>query len=130
MSLDCYGVSFPKSASDQTVIVPSSYVGFRDIDLNDQEIGICNVTELISYLPPSPPPNTGFHRYVFVLLAPAANDDRDIEGGLKKPKERSHWGYGKVGKGVRRWAKDNGLVAVGEHSLMQMIKSRMMLTFK
>lgn len=31
----------------------------------------------------------------------------------KKPKERPHWGYGTVGKGMRDWAKDNGLTPVG-----------------
>ena len=124
------GMSLPKSSSDQTVLIPSSHVGFRNIDLNNQDISISNVTELISYLPPSPPPKTGFHRYVFVMLASAASDDRHIEQGLKKPKERPHWGYGKVGKGVRRWAKENGLVVVGECSLMQMIKFPVILTFK
>ena len=69
-----------------------------------------NVTELISYQPPSPPPKTGFHRYVFILLAPALGRGEQ----LKKPKDRPHWGYGKVGKGVREWAADNDLVAVGK----------------
>ena len=72
------------------------------------------VTELMEYLPPSPPPKTGDHRYVFVLLAP----DRDEAGGeLTKPKDRPHWGYGKVGKGVGKWARENGLVAVGKFAL-------------
>ena len=63
--------------------------------------------ELMSYLAPSPPPKTGKHRYVFVLLA-------GPEGAkLKKPEERPHWGYGKVRHGVRNWAEENGLVAVG-----------------
>ncbi|KAL8910458.1 MAG: hypothetical protein Q9171_004252 [Xanthocarpia ochracea] len=67
--------------------------------------------ELMSYYPPAPPPKTGYHRYVFVLLAPKT--DSEAFGGLKKPKERPHWGYGKVGKGVRDWADDNGLTPVG-----------------
>ena len=70
------------------------------------------LTELVEYLPPSPPPKTGDHRYVFVLLAPEG------EGGarkLKKPKDRPHWGYGKVGKGVGDWADENGLIVVGEN---------------
>ncbi|KAI4237298.1 MAG: hypothetical protein LQ349_001962 [Xanthoria aureola] len=71
-------------------------------------------TELMSYYPPAPPPKTGYHRYVFVLLAPqaATTDVRDA-AGLKKPKERPHWGYGKIGKGVRDWAEDNGMTPVG-----------------
>ncbi|KAL9123013.1 MAG: hypothetical protein Q9187_000427 [Circinaria calcarea] len=76
------------------------------------EIGVeGKVTELVEYLPPSPPPKTGDHRYVFVLLAPQGD-----EAGRKltKPKDRQHWGYGKVGKGVGNWARENGLVAVGK----------------
>ncbi|KAI4132068.1 MAG: hypothetical protein LQ338_000926 [Usnochroma carphineum] len=70
--------------------------------------------ELMSYFPPAPPPKTGYHRYVFVLLAPNSdNEDGRHDSGPKKPKERPHWGYGKVGKGVRKWAKDNGLIPVG-----------------
>ena len=71
------------------------------------------LTELMSYIPPSPPPKTGYHRYVFVLLAP--KDPKDSGKKLEKPKDRPHWGYGKVGAGVREWAKDNGLVAVGKY---------------
>lgn len=72
-------------------------------------------TELMSYYPPAPPPKTGYHRYVFVLLAPKSSKEivADDDAGPKKPKERPHWGYGKVGKGVRDWAKDNGLTPVG-----------------
>lgn len=66
-------------------------------------------SELMSYYPPAPPPKTGYHRYVFVLLA---DNSRDAAGPTK-PKERPHWGYGKVGKGVRDWAADNALVPVG-----------------
>ena len=64
------------------------------------------------YIPPSPPPKTGYHRYVFVLLAPAA--DADSSKDLKKPKDRPQWGYGKVGAGVREWALENDLVAIGK----------------
>ena len=66
--------------------------------------------ELMPYKPPAPPPKTGYHRYVFVLLAPASED---ASKELKKPKDRPHWGYGKIGKGVRDWAEDNDLVPVG-----------------
>ena len=81
---------------------------------NNQDIGIetGGLTELMSYMPPAPPPRTGYHRYVFVLLAP--QNPKDGGKKLEKPKDRPHWGYGKEGAGVREWAKDNGLVAVGK----------------
>lgn len=69
-----------------------------------------NPVELVSYLPPSPPPKTGSHRYVFVLLA------SKVENGhlnITKPLDRPHWGYGKVGKGVRTWAEENELTVLG-----------------
>ncbi|KAI4160704.1 MAG: hypothetical protein L6R39_000163 [Caloplaca ligustica] len=70
--------------------------------------------EIMSYFPPSPPPKTGYHRYTFVLLAPKSNEEEArTDSDLKEPKERPHWGYGKVGKGVRQWAKDNALTPVG-----------------
>jgi len=62
--------------------------------------------ELEEYLPPRPPEKTGRHRYVFVLLE---GDTTDI----KPPKERVHWGYGKIRHGVRDWAQENGLDVVG-----------------
>ncbi|KAI4194709.1 MAG: hypothetical protein LQ346_003629 [Caloplaca aetnensis] len=73
-----------------------------------------SVKELMSYYPPAPPPKTGYHRYIFVLLAskPVVKHVPTAIGP-KKPKERPHWGYGKVGKGVRDWASDNGLTPVG-----------------
>ena len=86
-----------------------------------------NITELLSYLAPSPPPKTGPHRYVFVLLVSKGGNDLTVGSTeLKLPKERAHWGYGKVGKGVREWAKDNNLVVVGkfaEKSTCSMAKS-------
>ena len=78
----------------------------------DESSGGNGIHELMSYIPPSPPPKTRYHRYVFVLLAPAA--DANPSGDLKKPKDRPHWGYGKVGAGVREWAEENDLVAVGK----------------
>jgi phosphatidylethanolamine-binding protein len=62
--------------------------------------------ELKSYYPPAPPPKTGKHRYVFVLLE---GESKEIEA----PKKRPHWGTGKVRHGVKDWAKDNGLTVVG-----------------
>jgi phosphatidylethanolamine-binding protein len=63
--------------------------------------------ELVKYLPPTPPPKTGKHRYVFVLLEGQEGQD------LSPPKERKHWGYGKVRHGIRDWAEENGLKVVG-----------------
>ncbi|KAL9130049.1 MAG: hypothetical protein Q9217_001653 [Psora testacea] len=68
--------------------------------------------ELEPYIPPSPPSKTGYHRYVFVLLEPGA--DSDPSSLPKKPKDRPHWGYGKIGAGVREWADENGLIVVGK----------------
>ncbi|EXJ76972.1 hypothetical protein A1O3_10129 [Capronia epimyces CBS 606.96] len=62
--------------------------------------------ELEEYLPPSPPPKTGSHRYVFVLLEGDASN-------LEAPSDRKHWGYGKVRHGVRDWAGENNLTVVG-----------------
>ncbi|MCJ1337634.1 hypothetical protein MMC09_002917 [Bachmanniomyces sp. S44760] len=89
----------------------SSSLGFGaaySIDLNPST-GDPNLEVLVEYLPPSPPPKTAFHRYVFVLLAPASSENSQ----LRKPNERPHWGYGKVGKGVRQWSEDNDQIVVG-----------------
>lgn len=63
--------------------------------------------ELMEYLPPAPPPKTGKHRYVFVLLEGRQGQD------LSPPKDRKHWGYEKPRHGVRDWAKENALKVVG-----------------
>lgn len=55
---------------------------------------------------PAPPPKTGKHRYVFVLLHGDASK-------LKAPKERKTWGTGKPRHGVRQWAEESGLKVVG-----------------
>lgn len=65
--------------------------------------------ELVVYKPPTPPPKTGRHRYVFVLLVGDAEAARELEA----PGDRKHWGYGKVRHGVRDWAGENGLEVVG-----------------
>ncbi|KAK5047885.1 hypothetical protein LTR84_006073 [Exophiala bonariae] len=62
--------------------------------------------EVEKYLPPGPPPKTGPHRYVFVLL-------RGHSTHVEAPKDRKHWGYGKVRHGVRDWAAENNLTVVG-----------------
>lgn len=80
-----------------------------DFALAEKEKGKHNLTEIMPPHPPTPPPKTGFHRYVFVLLAP----EEEKEGELRKPKGRQYWGFGEVGRGVEEWAGENGLVAVG-----------------
>ena len=70
------------------------------------------IEEILKYLSPSPPPKTGRHRYVFVLLEPEASDGKRRKK-LKKPKDRPHWGYKKQGQGVMDWAADNDLIPVG-----------------
>lgn len=62
--------------------------------------------ELKGYKPPGPPPKTGAHRYVFVLLQGTTHD-------ISTPKDRQHWGYGKPRHGVRDWAAENDLTVVG-----------------
>lgn len=83
--------------------------------------GDSSIQELMPYLPPAPPPKTGYHRYVFVLLAPA--DGEEESQGLKKPKDRPHWGYGKIGAGVKEWAEENDLVAVGKIFSSQILRN-------
>lgn len=86
-----------------------------DMTLGAQVDRASNPTELVSYLPPSPPPKTGSHRYVFVLLAYEVENDSSVgQSNITKPVERPHWGYGKVREGVRKWAKENKLTVVGK----------------
>jgi phosphatidylethanolamine-binding protein len=68
---------------------------------------ILRTGELVEYLPPTPPPKTGKHRYVFVLLEGQQGQ------ALSTPGDRKHWGFGKVRHGVRDWAKENDLKVVG-----------------
>lgn len=69
--------------------------------------GVSMKSELLEYLPPTPPPKTGKHRYVFVLLEGQQGQ------ALSAPTDRKHWGYGKKRHGVRDWAKENELSVVG-----------------
>lgn len=86
--------------------------------------------DLIEYKPPGPPEKTGKHRYVFLVFVPANGTTEELH--LSKPEGRQRWGYdddddvdqdeheaeagweenGRVG--VRRWARENGLIAAGE----------------
>lgn len=62
--------------------------------------------EVVKYKPPGPPPKTGYHRYVFLLLE---GDNTN----LTAPEDRQHWGFGKKGHGVRDWAEKEGLEVIG-----------------
>ncbi|KAK2803787.1 hypothetical protein FQN51_003017 [Onygenales sp. PD_10] len=71
--------------------------------------GTLKPTVLEPYLPPAPPPGTGYHRYVFVLL----QGDAASASNISAPAERKHWGYGGERRGVRDWAGEYGLEVVG-----------------
>lgn len=58
--------------------------------------------QLVKYEGPGPPPNTGKHRYVFLLYKQAP----DIE--FPAPKDRPTWGTGIAGLGVRDWINKYG----------------------
>lgn len=88
-------------------ILPVHPPGKTFIDLKEDR----DENEIVEYKPPGPPPKTGKHRYVFLVFAPRNGTTLPLE--LSKPKERQHWGTGKVGGGVREWAEENGLVPVG-----------------
>lgn len=61
-----------------------------------------NATQLVPYEGPAPPPNTGKHRYVFLLYKQAA------AATFKPPKDRPTWGTGIAGLGVRDWINKYG----------------------
>lgn len=69
--------------------------------------------DIMPYKAPGPPAKTGKHRYVFLAFAPENGTTETLHPS--KPSDRQHWGY-KTGdgetKGVRDWAKENGLVPV------------------
>lgn len=83
-----------------------------------------DVTEIMEYQPPGPPPKTGKHRYVFLAWLPANRTTEELD--LMKPKDRQHWGYdpdvdGVAGRvGVRKWAGEMGLMPVGEYLMSRM----------
>jgi len=74
---------------------------------------LTDLTDVMPYKPPGPPENTGKHRYVFLVLEPRNGTTEKLH--LSKPSDRQHWGYdtedGET-RGVREWAKENGLVPV------------------
>ncbi|KAH6670705.1 putative carboxypeptidase Y inhibitor [Halenospora varia] len=73
--------------------------------------------EFMKYQPPGPPPKTGYHRYVFVLLE---GDNTN----LTAPRGRHRWGYDKQRSGVRDWAKEEGLEVVGANFFLERNKKQ------
>lgn len=83
-----------------------------EVDLN---LDITSDTDLVDYKPPSPPPKTGYHRYIFLLL-------EGVNTNLTAPKDRQHWGTGKKRHGVRDWAKQEDLAVVGANFFVERTK--------
>lgn len=77
-------------------------------------LSLANLDEVMPYYPPGPPEKTGKHRYIFLVFTPE-NGTTDALN-LSKPGDRKHWGYEYEGErvGVGKWAKENGLIPVGE----------------
>ena len=109
------GIRAPPAYHQADVADGVTYTGRRVVG-EPSPSGPYHYKELIKYMQPAPPPKTGSHRYVFVLLAPKSGSGGDT--GLKKPSERPHFGYGEMGKGIMDWAEDNGLEPIGEWDLL------------
>lgn len=88
-----------------------------------QSLASRDFEDVMPYYPPGPPEKTGKHRYVFIVFAPTNGTSESLN--LTKPADRKHWGYEYDGSrvGVRKWSRDNGLVAVG------MLGSSLLLPF-
>lgn len=68
----------------------------------------------IPYMGPGPPPKTGKHRYVFVLLREPAAGPKYLSASAFQggDNDRPCWGTGIPGAGLKDFAKKNGLVPV------------------
>ncbi|KAL2760069.1 hypothetical protein ACRALDRAFT_1067288 [Sodiomyces alcalophilus JCM 7366] len=71
---------------------------------------LSDLKDVIPYMPPSPPPETGKHRYVFLVFVPANGTSEQLN--LSKPGGRKHWGGNKAGQGVQDWVQKHGLVPI------------------
>ncbi|KAK0720193.1 phosphatidylethanolamine-binding protein, partial [Lasiosphaeris hirsuta] len=91
--------------------VSASAIANRKARCSSRALG--DLTEVMPYKAPGPPEKTGKHRYVFFAFVPENGTTERLHPS--KPADRQHWGYntddGET-KGVRDWAKDNGLVPV------------------
>lgn len=83
-------------------------------------VSLTSLDEVMPYYPPGPPEKTGKHRYVFLVFTPENGTTDALH--LSKPGDRKHWGYEYEGErvGVRTWAKENGLIPVGEYRRQSM----------
>lgn len=79
---------------------------------NPSDSSDLQLKDIVEYKPPGPPPKTGKHRYVFLVLVPANGTTEKLH--LAKPSDRKHWGSDKEEHGVRQWADEHDLVPVGK----------------
>jgi phosphatidylethanolamine-binding protein (PEBP) family uncharacterized protein len=93
---------------------PETISDSNTLDLEPTGAGI---VDLVEYKAPGPPAKTGYHRYVFVLLA---GDNTN----LTAPSERQHWGTNKTEHGVRDWAKEEGLEVIGANWFIEKNKKQ------
>ncbi|KAH7124020.1 phosphatidylethanolamine-binding protein [Dendryphion nanum] len=103
----CHWIAANVTLSQKTYsILPIPFLSIE----KDKTLSTKKLDEIIEWKPPGPPEKTGKHRYVFLVFAPRNGTTAPLN--LSKPGERKHWGTGKERKGVRDWAKENGLVPV------------------
>jgi len=92
-----------------------------DVNSNIQTLDITttgsDMVDLVEYKAPGPPPKTGYHRYVFLLLS---GDNTN----LTAPAERKHWGTDKTKHGVRDWAAKEGLTVIGANWFVEKNKKQ------
>jgi phosphatidylethanolamine-binding protein (PEBP) family uncharacterized protein len=88
----------------------------EDVEL-EIELDLTDCADLIDYKPPGPPPKTGYHRYIFVLL-------EGLTTNLTIPEDRQHWGTGQKGHGVRDWAEKEDLKVVGANYFVEKNKKQ------
>lgn len=88
----------------------------------EHRIASKSLDEVVEWKPPGPPEKTGKHRYVFLVFAP--RNGTTLPLNLSKPKDRKHWGTGEERKGVREWARENGLVPVGANFIYSQNKKQ------
>ncbi|USP76915.1 Carboxypeptidase Y inhibitor [Curvularia clavata] len=102
----CHWIASNASVTQDTFsILPLPEFGLSEHHESTEEL-----TDIMPYKPPGPPPKTGKHRYVFLVFAPKNGTTEPLYPS--KPQDRKHWGTGKEGGGVREWATENGLVPV------------------
>ncbi|ORY58708.1 phosphatidylethanolamine-binding protein [Pseudomassariella vexata] len=90
--------------------IASGFATTLSSDDSCSSLELTNLTDIMPYKAPGPPPKTGKHRYVFLVFAPANSTTSPLN--LTKPEDRQHWGTGKQRHGVRDWAHENDLVPV------------------